>query len=227
MTCIDPQFADSILKGFLTMVKKTEKMQRVAIYTRVSTNDQSVERQSRELRAHAESRGWQIVLEVEEHVSGASEKRPEREKILSMAKKREIDIILVLSLDRWGRSVKDLVLTVDELKSLGVAFVVPGNIDMTTPMGKMMATFLSAVAEFELELIRERVMSGLANARAKGRIGGRPKCNADKVKEGLTLLQKGKSYREVSEEIKVSISTLLRARRNAQAEICKQMEINS
>jgi putative DNA-invertase from lambdoid prophage Rac len=201
------------------MVKKTEKMQRVAIYTRVSTKDQTVERQSRELRKYAKARGWQIVLEVEEHVSGAAEKRPEREKILKMAKKREIDIILVLSLDRWGRSVKDLVLRMDELKSLGVAFVVPDSIDMTTPMGKMMATFLSTIAEFELELIRERVMSGLANARAKGRIGGRPKSNADKVKNGLALLQKGKSYREVSEEIGVSISTLLRAKRNARAEI--------
>lgn len=217
MVCINARFADTILKGFLTMAKKTAE--RVAIYTRVSTHDQSVERQSRELRSHAKARGWQIVLEVEEHVSGAAEKRPEREKILSMAKKRELDIILVLSLDRWGRSVKDLVLTVDELKSLGVAFVVPGNIDMTTPMGKMMATFLSAVAEFELELVRERVRSGLANARAKGRIGGRPKCSVDKVEGGLALLQQGKSYREVSQETGVSISTLLRARRNVRAEI--------
>lgn len=202
------------------MTKITGKAERVAIYTRVSTQDQSVERQSRELRAFAVARGWQIILEVEEHVSGAAEKRPEREKILNMARKREIDIVLVLTLDRWGRSVKDLVLTLDELRSLGVAFVVPGNIDMTTPMGKMMATFLAGVAEFERELIRERVRSGLANARANGRVGGRPKCNPDKVKEGLTLLQKGKSYREVSEEIKVSISTLLRARREGKMSKC-------
>lgn len=192
---------------------------RVAIYTRVSTSEQSVERQIRDLRSYAISRGWKIVHESEEYVSGASEKRPQRDKILVLARKRMIDAILVLSLDRWGRSVKDLVLSMAELQTLGVAFIVPGHIDMTTPMGKMMATFLAGVAEFERELIRERVLSGLANARANGRIGGRPRRELEKIEGGLALLQQGKSYREVSEEIGVSISTLVRARRNARAEI--------
>jgi DNA invertase Pin-like site-specific DNA recombinase len=199
----------------MTMPKKA------AIYARVSTTDQSVERQIRELRAFAEKRGWEIVHEAEEYVSGASQKRPQREKILSMARKRKIDAILVLSLDRWGRSVQDLVLTMSELESLGVAFVVPGNIDMSTAMGKMMAHFLGAVAEFERELIRERVRSGLANARAKGRIGGRPRREADKVENGLALLRQGESYTEVSEKTGLSVSTLVRARRNA-----REMGIN-
>jgi len=194
---------------------------KAAIYARVSTTDQSVERQIRELRAFAEKRGWEIVHEAEEYVSGASQKRPQREKILSMARKRKIDAILVLSLDRWGRSVQDLVLTMSELESLGVAFVVPGNIDMSTAMGKMMAHFLGAVAEFERELIRERVRSGLANARAKGRIGGRPRREADKVENGLALLRQGESYTEVSEKTGLSVSTLVRARRNA-----REMGIN-
>jgi len=187
---------------------------RAAIYARVSTSDQSVERQIRELRAFAKFRGWKIVYEAEEYVSGASQKRPQREEILSLAQKRKIDAILVLSLDRWGRSVQDLVLTMAELESLGVAFVVPGNIDMTTPIGKMMAHFLGAVAEFERELIRERVRSGLANARAKGKQLGRPKLN---VEESLNLLGQGMSYNKVAQETGLSISTLVRAKRNAKA----------
>ncbi len=199
------------------MPKKVGKVERVAIYTRVSTKDQSVDRQLKDLRAHAEARGWEIVIEFEEKISGAAEKKPEREKILNMARKREIDAILVLSLDRWSRSTKDLVNTVDELKHLGVAFVAPGQVDMTTPAGRMMAGMLSLIAEFELELIRERVKSGLANARAKGRIGGRPRREADKVGNGLALLQQGKSYNDVALETGLSVSTLVRAKRNAKA----------
>ena len=150
------------------MAKKAE-IKRVAIYTRVSTKDQNVERQSSSLKSHAEARGWEVVLEVEEKISGSAERKPEREKVLDMARKRKIDAVLVLSLDRWSRSTKDLVNTVDELRSLGVAFVAPGQVDMTTPAGRMMAGMLSLIAEFELELIKERVLSGLANARAKGK----------------------------------------------------------
>jgi DNA invertase Pin-like site-specific DNA recombinase len=184
---------------------------RVAIYTRVSTSDQSVERQVRELTKYAESRDWQIIYRAEEYASGASQKRPKREEVLKMARRREIDAILVQSLDRWGRSVQDLVLTMAELDSLGVAFVVPGNIDMTTPMGKMMAHFLGAVAEFERELIRERVKSGLANARAKGKRLGRPNAVVD---EGLRLINEGYSFQKAAIKSGVSVSSLVRARRN-------------
>ena len=213
---MDAEFADTKLGGFLTMVKKIE---RVAIYTRVSTKDQSTERQVRELRKHAKARGWKVIHEVEEHASGAADNRPKREEILTMARKREVDIILVLTLDRWGRSIKDLVFTLDELKSLGVAFVCPGFVDMTTAMGRMMAHLVGAMAEFEKELIKERVLSGLANARSKGRIGGRPRCNTE---DGLALLQQGKSYSVVSKETKLSVSTLVRARRNAKAKDMKE-----
>jgi len=192
-------------------------IKRAAIYVRVSTSDQSVERQLRELREYAEKREWKIILEAAEYVSGASQKRPERDKVLDLARRRKIDAVLVLALDRWGRSVRDLVLTMAELEELGVSFIVPGSIDFDSPMGKMMAHFLAAVAEFERSLIRERVKSGLANAKAHGRNGGRPKCNADNVQNGLALLQKGMSYHQASEEAGVSISTLLRARRTARA----------
>jgi DNA invertase Pin-like site-specific DNA recombinase len=194
------------LEGFLIM--------RVATYARVSTADQSVERQVRELRKYANARGWEIVREFCEVAGGASQKRPQRDQILDMARRRALDAILVHTLDRWGRSVQDLVLTMAEIETLGVAFVVPGHIDMTTPMGRMLAHFLGAVAEFERELIRERVRSGLANARAKGKRLGRPPAAKFQVDKGISLIEQGKTYREAALESGVSISTLVRARRS-------------
>ena len=114
---------------------------------------------------------------------------------------------------RWGRSVQDLILTMAEMETLGVAFVVPGHIDMSTPMGRMMAHLLSAVAEFERELIRERVRSGLANARAKGKRLGRPCATARQVDKGLSLIKQGVTYPAAAKRSGVSISTLLRAHR--------------
>ncbi len=190
---------------------------RVAIYARVSTADQSVERQVRELRKYAQARRWEIVREFCEVAGGAGPKRPQRDKILGMARRRALDAILVHALDRWGRSVQDLVLTMAEIEALGVAFVVPGHIDMTTPMGRMLAHFLGAVAEFERELIRERVRSGLANARAKGKRLGRPPAIKFQVEKGLSLIEQGKTYREAALKSGVSISTLVRAKRSIPA----------
>jgi DNA invertase Pin-like site-specific DNA recombinase len=100
-----------------------------------------------------------------------------------------------------------------ELEALGVAFVVPGHIDMTTPMGRMLAHFLAAVAEFERELIPERVRSGLANAKAKGKSLGRPRAGSSRVQKGLLLLDQGETYREAAQQTGLSVSTLVRARR--------------
>lgn len=188
---------------------------RAAIYTRVSTSTQSTQRQSRALRAYAQARGWTIVREVQEMASGAMQKRPLREEVLQLARARTVDAILVQSLDRWGRSVQDLVLTMAELEALGVLFVVPGQIDMGTPIGRMLAHFLGAVAEFERELIRERVRSGLDTARAKGKRLGRPTVAPARIALGLQLLQQGRSYQDAAKKAGVSVSTLLRARRKA------------
>jgi putative DNA-invertase from lambdoid prophage Rac len=188
---------------------------RVAIYTRVSTPEQSVERQTRELRSFAQSRGWEIACVVEEIGSGANDKRPKREEVLHLARCRAVDVVLVQALDRWGRSVQDLVVTMAELESLGVAFVVPGHIDMTTPLGRMLSHFLGAVSEFERELIRERIRSGLANARAKGKTLGRPRVNPTRIDRGISLLAKGASYQDAAQRAGVSVSTLVRERRKA------------
>ncbi|TDN62171.1 recombinase family protein [Paraburkholderia sp. BL10I2N1] len=190
---------------------------RVAVYTRVSTPDQSTDRQRRELRNYAKARGWKIVREMQETVSGASQKRPLREEVMQLARTRAVDVILVQALDRWGRSVQDLILTMAELEALGVAFVVPGQIDMSTPVGRMHAHLLSAIAEFERELIRERVRSGLANARARGKHLGPPNATPRLVNKGLTLIRQGMTYPQAAEQSGVSISTLLRARRKGKA----------
>jgi|SRR5688572_31892116 len=104
-------------------------------------------------------------------------------------------------------------MTMAELEALGVAFVVPGHIDMGTPAGRMTAHFLGAVAEFERELIRERVRSGLAHARAKGKKLGRPKALPYRINQGLALLKQGETYGQAAKKAGISVSTLQRARR--------------
>jgi putative DNA-invertase from lambdoid prophage Rac len=190
---------------------------RAAVYTHVSTPDQSTDRQRRELRNYAKACGWKIVREMLETVSGASQQRPLREAVMQLARTRTIDVILVQALDRWGRSVQDLILTMAELEALGVAFVVPGQIDMSTPVGRMQAHLLSAVAQFEGELIRERVRSGVANARAREKRLGRPNATPRVVNKGLSLIRQGTTYQQAAEQSGVSISTLLRARRKGNA----------
>ncbi|WP_454825182.1 recombinase family protein [Paraburkholderia xenovorans] len=126
------------------------------------------------MRNYAKALGLKIVREMQETVSGASQKRPLREAVMQLAHTRAVDVILVQALDCWGRSVQDLILTMAELEALGVAIVVLGQIDMSAPVGRMQARLLSAVAEFERELSRDRVRSGLANTRARGKLLRRP-----------------------------------------------------
>ncbi|WP_281370268.1 recombinase family protein [Paraburkholderia sediminicola] len=169
-------------------------------YPRVHTPDQSTDRQRRELRNYAKARGWKIVREMQETVSGASHKRPLREDVMQLARTRAVDVILVGAPDRWGLSVQDLILTMAELEALGVAFVVPCQIDMSTPVGRMQAHLLSAVAEFERELIRERVRSGLANSRSRGKRLGRPNATPRLVNKGLSLIRQGMTYQQAAEQ---------------------------
>jgi DNA invertase Pin-like site-specific DNA recombinase len=133
-------------------VRKPAKMFRAAIYARVSTNDQqTIPLQIRALREYAVRRGWTIALQVKEVGNGASQ-RQLREKLLEAARRREIDVVLVWRLDRWGRSVADLLATLHELEHLGVGFVsLTEVLDLTTPAGRAMAALLAVFAEFERE----------------------------------------------------------------------------
>jgi DNA invertase Pin-like site-specific DNA recombinase len=150
-------------------------MFRAGLYARVSTNDQqTIPLQIRPLREYAARRGWAIALQVKEVGNGASE-RQLREKLLEAARRREMDVVLVWRLDRWGRSVTDLLATLRELEHLGIGFVsLIEALDLTTPARRAMTGLLAVFAEFERDILRERVRAGLAHARLNGKRLGRP-----------------------------------------------------
>jgi putative DNA-invertase from lambdoid prophage Rac len=146
------------------------KLGQVAVYCRVSTDDQSCERQERDLRAFAKRAGHKIVATFRETASGADNARPERAKVLALARAHDIDAILVTELSRWGRSTQDLVQTLDDLHGWKVSVLAQTGLsfDLSTSSGKLMRTIMAGLAEFERDLIRERIRSGLASAKARG-----------------------------------------------------------
>src|SRR3989441_4404629 len=155
--------------------RKPSKMFRAGLYARVSTNDQqTLPMQSRAMREYAARRGWTIALQVRE-VGSSAAKREAREKMLEAARRREIDLVLVWRLDRWGRAGTDLLATLQALEHLGVGFVsLTEALELTTPAGRAMAGLLAIFAEFEREILRERTRAGLAQARLDGKRLGRP-----------------------------------------------------
>jgi DNA invertase Pin-like site-specific DNA recombinase len=192
---------------------------RVGIYARVSTHDQqTLALQTKALRDYAKKRGWKVVREVKEVGSGARQ-RPQREELLRAARRREIDVIAVWRLDRWGRSLADLVVTLKELGDISVGFVSLNEaLDLTTPSGRAMAGMLGVFAEFEREIIKERVRAGIAQARAEGRALGRPQTATLKGKEVKKLFAAGVSKAEIARRLRIgrtSVSRLLQTAESA------------
>ncbi|KAB2770261.1 recombinase family protein [Brucella anthropi] len=195
--------------------------QRAAIYCRVSTADQSCERQERDLTAFAHRAGYEVAGIFKETGSGAKLDRAERKKVMALAQARQIDLILVAELSRWGRSTIDLLSTLRDLEGWKVSVIAMNGMtfDLSSPHGRMLATFLSGIAEFERDLISERVKSGLAAAKARGKklgrqIGERPKSDrlAPKV---MTLIAEGRSYRWIARDLGISKNTVAEiAKRN-------------
>lgn len=188
-------------------------IRRVGIYVRVSTanHGQDTEVQARELREYASRRGWQIVEEYADFVSGAKERRPALDRLVRDARYRKFDAVLCWKLDRIGRSLKHLVNLLGELEGLGVALVsLSDSLDLTTPQGRLMFQIIAAMAEFERSLIQERVRAGLRNARAKGRRLGRPKKNVDAA-EVARLRSQGASWRAIAAELGLGAGTVYRA----------------
>ena len=149
---------------------------RAAIYARVSTVEQNCDNQLLELRKYVEARGWTAREYVDHGVSGSKDKRPALDALLKDAKRRRFDVLVCWRLDRLGRNLRHLVTMLEELQHVGVAFVSMGEgIDCTTPAGKLQLHILAALAEFERERIRERVLAGLQRARAQGKRLGRPR----------------------------------------------------
>jgi DNA invertase Pin-like site-specific DNA recombinase len=169
--------------------------------------------QIRELREYCKRRGWQIAGEyVDIGVSGAKDSRPELNRLMADAKRRKFDAILIWKLDRFGRSLRHLVNALAELEALGIAFVsLTDNLDLSTPSGRLMFQVIAAMSEFERELIRERVRSGMKNAQAKGKAVGRPKVIVDAVQIGR-LRDSGASWREIAKQTGLSLGTVYAAR---------------
>jgi DNA invertase Pin-like site-specific DNA recombinase len=149
---------------------------RAAIYARVSTLDQEPENQLSELRRYAGARGWTATEYVDRGVSGAKDRRPALDDLVRDAKRRRFDVLVCWRLDRLGRNLRHLIMLLDDLQAVGVAFVsLQEGIDATTPAGRLQLHVLAAIAEFERERIRERVLAGLARARSQGKRLGRPR----------------------------------------------------
>src|SRR6201993_4093433 len=149
---------------------------RIGIYARVSTKDQSCDLQLRDLRAYCAARGFSLQREyVDVGQSGAKDSRPQLNELMASARKRQFDAIVVWRFDRFARSTKHLLLALEEFRSLGIQFIsYQENIDTSSPLGQALFSIVSALAQLERDLIRERVSAGIRNARAKGRKFGRP-----------------------------------------------------
>jgi DNA invertase Pin-like site-specific DNA recombinase len=186
--------------------ENTQKETSVAIYARVSTSNkgQDVDLQLRDLRAYAGARGMTISGEyVDNGVSGRKDRRPELDRLMSDARKRKFDAVMVWRFDRFARSTKHLVLALEEFKHLGIDFIsYKENIDTSSPMGKAMFTIASAFGGLEADLIKERVVAGLANARAKGKTLGRPSTKVD-VEQLSQLRSEGLSIRAIATRMNV------------------------
>src|SRR6202166_3546813 len=184
---------------------------RAGLYARVSTHDQqTLPLQIRAMREYAAKRGWAIVTQIKEIGSGAAQ-REMRETLLASARRREIDVVLVWRLDRWGRSVADLVSTLHELQHLGVGFVsLTEALDLTTPAGRAMAGLLAVFAEFEREILRERVRAGLAHARQNGQRLGRPVTAGLQADKARKLHRAGVSKAEIARRLQIGRTSVRR-----------------
>jgi DNA invertase Pin-like site-specific DNA recombinase len=195
-----------------------EKKPRAGLYARVSTHDQqTLPMQLSAMREYARNRGWEIAVEVKDVGSGAA-LRQKREELIAAAKRRDIDLVVVWRLDRWGRSLVDLVNTLQELSSLKVGFISLNEaLDLTTPSGRALAGMLAVFAEFEKDILRDRVKAGIAQARKEGRPHGRPPSAALHTKEIKTLFRKGLSKREIAKRLDISRTSVRRLLANKTA----------
>src|SRR6201988_435399 len=191
--------------------QKNAKMVRAALYARVSTQDQqTLPMQNRAMREYAALRGWAIAMQVKEGGSGALQ-RQQRDKLIEAARRREIDVVLVWRLDRWGRSVTDLLATMQELEHLGVGFVsLTEALDLTTPAGRAMAALLAVFAAFEREILGDFVRAGLAHARQNGKRLGRPLTAGLHASKICKLHRAGLSKSEISRRLNIGRTSVRR-----------------
>ena len=183
-------------------------MKKVIIYARVSTKEQKVDMQITDLRQYAEARKLKVVREYIDYASGAKSDRANYKKLFDDVRKRKTDIVLVWKFDRFARSTKELINALEEFNNLGVDFIsYKENIDTSTPSGKILFTMISAFAEFERAIIKERVIAGMEKAKAKGTRIGRPRIPPFTIERVLEMKEQGSSYKEIIKKLKISKST--------------------
>jgi DNA invertase Pin-like site-specific DNA recombinase len=185
---------------------------RVALYSRVSTTDQNAGMQIEELRTHCARRGWEIVQEYNDSgISGAKERRPALNRLLAESKRKAFDCVLVYRYDRFARSLRQLVNALADFDALGIHFVsLHEGVDTSTPNGRLVFGIFGSIAEFERELIRGRVRSGMQAAKARGVKLGRPRIAVDSA--GIKRMRaEGRSWSQISREVGISRGTATRA----------------
>jgi DNA invertase Pin-like site-specific DNA recombinase len=204
-------------------MSRPSKRKRVALYLRVSTDEQTVENQRRELDAVAERHGWHVVqVFADEGISGAKgrEKRPGLDAMLKAVARREVDLVAAWSVDRIGRSPQDLVAMLGEMHSKRVdLYLHQQGLDTTTPSGKAMFGMLGVFAEFERAMIQERIRAGIARARAAGKTFGRPKIAAEVERAIREALQEGRGIISTAKAHRVGVSTVQRIKAEMAAEL--------
>ena len=197
-------------------MSQTKKSVRAVLYCRVSTSDQNAQMQADELRQAAGQRGWEIVREYIDTISGSME-GPQRKQMMQDAQRGRFDVVMVWRFDRFARSAKDLLLALDQLTELDIRFIsIKEALDSTTISGRMVMTVLGAVADMEKSVIRERITAGLNRARRQGKQLGRPEREVD-VERAMALLSQGRSQRSVAMALRVPRSTLRRAIKRAES----------
>jgi DNA invertase Pin-like site-specific DNA recombinase len=194
---------------------------RAAIYVRVSTDRQTVENQLRELRQIAERRGWEVVKEYDDAgISGSKARndRPGLDEMLKDAQRRRFDVVMAWAIDRLGRSLIDLLGTIQQLEACGVDLYLDQQaIDTTTPTGRLMFQITGAFAEFERSMIRQRIRAGLRRAVEAGKQLGRPKIDPALEKRIQSQLRAGKGMLAIARECKVGTGTVQRIAREMEA----------
>ena len=187
----------------------TQEKKRAAIYARVSTRDQNPDMQIRELRQYAKARDFTIAHEFVDHESGTKESRPELDTLWQAVKARDVDVVLVWKFDRFSRSTKQLINALSEFENLGVDFISKTDqIDTTSPAGRALFTMISAFAQFERDIISERVKSGIDRARSQGKRLGRPPRPDAQKQEIQKLRQQGLSYSQIANKTGIPRSTV-------------------
>jgi DNA invertase Pin-like site-specific DNA recombinase len=194
------------------------KSKRAALYLRVSTTGQTVENQRRELEQVAERRGWTVAgIYQDNGISGAKgrDQRPGLDQLLKDASRRKFDVVMAWAIDRMGRSLSDLLTTIEHLQATGVdLYLDQQNIDTTTPAGKLLFQVTGAFAEFERSMIRQRVNAGLARAKAQGKRLGRPQVDQRIAARVRAELTKGTGILKTAKALGIGVGTVQRIKRD-------------